>query len=50
MAREHNVVLIVPWYEEAQVGVHYNSAAVIEADGTLLEKYRTYHELTELLP
>src|SRR4029450_3386265 len=43
VAREHNMVLVVPWYEEAQVGVYYNSAAVIEADGTLLGKYRKTH-------
>ena len=43
VAREHNMVLIVPWYEEAQTGVYYNSAAVIERDGTLLGKYRKTH-------
>src|SRR5204862_5508104 len=30
VARQHNMVLVVPWYEEAQVGVYYNSAAVME--------------------
>ena len=29
VAREHGMVLVVPWYEEAQVGVYYNSAVVI---------------------
>jgi N-carbamoylputrescine amidase len=43
VAREHNMVLVVPWYEEAQTGVYYNSAAVIERDGTLLGKYRKTH-------
>jgi beta-ureidopropionase len=42
-AREHNMVLVVPWYEEAQVGVYYNSAAVIESDGTVLGTYRKTH-------
>ncbi|HEY7143689.1 MAG TPA: nitrilase-related carbon-nitrogen hydrolase [Streptosporangiaceae bacterium] len=43
LAREHQVVLIVPWYEEAQPGVYYNSACVIERDGTVLGKYRKTH-------
>jgi beta-ureidopropionase len=43
VAKEHNMVLVVPWYEEAQTGVYYNSAAVIERDGTLLGKYRKTH-------
>lgn len=42
-AREHGMVLVVPWYEEAQVGVYYNSAAVIERDGTIVGKYRKTH-------
>src|SRR5207247_7330729 len=40
VARQHGMVLIVPWYEEAMTGVYYNSAAVIDADGTYLGKYR----------
>ncbi len=43
VAREHGVVLIVPWYEEEQPGVYYNSACVIERDGTVLGKYRKTH-------
>jgi N-carbamoylputrescine amidase len=43
VAKQHGVVLIVPWYEEAQTGIYYNSAGVIEADGTLLGKYRKTH-------
>lgn len=43
VARQHNMVLVVPWYEEAQTGVYYNSAAVIEADGTLVGTYRKTH-------
>jgi len=43
VAREHNMLLIVPFYEEAQTGVYYNSAVVIEADGTLAGKYRKSH-------
>jgi beta-ureidopropionase len=43
VAREHGIVLIVPWYEEAQPGVYYNTACVIERDGTVLGKYRKTH-------
>ena len=43
VAREHGIVLIVPWYEEEQPGVYYNSACVIERDGTIVGKYRKTH-------
>src|SRR5216117_1727089 len=43
VARQHKMVLIVPWYEEAMTGVYYNSAAVIDADGSYLGKYRKTH-------
>jgi N-carbamoylputrescine amidase len=43
LARKHSMVLIVPLYEEAMRGVYYNTAAVIDADGTFLGKYRKQH-------
>ena len=43
LARQHQMALVVPWFEEAQTGVYYNSAAVIEKDGSLLGKYRKTH-------
>ncbi len=43
LAREHRMVLVVPFYEEAQPGVYYNTAVVIEADGTVVGKYRKTH-------
>ena len=43
VAREHGMVLVVPFYEEAQTGVYYNTAVVIEADGSVLGKYRKTH-------
>lgn len=43
VARERGMVLIVPIYEEDMSGVYYNSAAVIDADGTYLGKYRKTH-------
>jgi N-carbamoylputrescine amidase len=43
LARKHKLVLIVPMYEEDQTGVYYNTAAVIDADGSYLGKYRKTH-------
>ena len=37
------MVLILPVYEREQEGVLYNTAAVIDADGTYLGKYRKTH-------
>jgi beta-ureidopropionase len=43
LAKETKMVLIVPMYEEDQTGVYYNTASVIDADGTYLGKYRKTH-------
>lgn len=43
LARKHRLVLVVPMYEEDMAGVYYNSAAVIDADGRYLGKYRKHH-------
>jgi beta-ureidopropionase len=43
MAKQYNMVVIVPVYEKEQQGVLYNTAAVIDADGTYLGKYRKTH-------
>src|SRR5262245_19335639 len=43
LAKRLKVVLIVPMYEEDIPGVYYNSAAVIDADGKYLGKYRKMH-------
>jgi beta-ureidopropionase len=42
-ARKHEMVLVVPVYEEEATGVYYNTAAVIDADGRYLGKYRKTH-------
>ena len=42
-AKKYNMVMIVPVYEKEQAGVLYNTAAVIDADGTYLGKYRKNH-------
>ena len=42
-AKKYNMVIVVPVYEKAMRGVYYNTAAVIDADGTYLGKYRKQH-------
>jgi beta-ureidopropionase len=42
-AKKHNMVIVAPIYEEEITGVYYNTAAVIDADGTYLGKYRKNH-------
>lgn len=43
LARELGIVLVLPIYEEALTGVYYNTATVIDADGTYLGKFRKIH-------
>ncbi len=43
LAKKHEMVIVVPIYEEAIRGVYYNTAAVIDADGSYLGKYRKIH-------
>jgi len=42
-AKKHKMVVVVPIYEEDQPGVYYNTAAVVDADGQYLGKYRKTH-------
>ena len=42
-AKKHAMVIVVPIYEEDITGIYYNTAAVIDADGTYLGKYRKTH-------
>lgn len=42
-AAEKRLVLIVPVYECAQAGVYFNSAVVVDADGTIAGKFRKVH-------
>jgi beta-ureidopropionase len=42
-AKKLNMVIIVPIYEQHMTGVYYNTAAVIDADGGYLGKYRKNH-------
>lgn len=43
LARRLKLVLIVPMYEQEMTGVFYNTAAVIDADGSFLGKFRKMH-------
>lgn len=42
-AKKYSMVIIAPLYEEHMPGVYYNTAAVIDADGKYLGKYRKNH-------
>jgi beta-ureidopropionase len=45
IAKQTGMVLVVPMYEEDETasGIYYNTAAVIDADGKYLGKYRKTH-------
>ncbi len=43
VAKELGMVMVLPMYEVVQAGVYYNTAAVIDADGTYLGKFRKQH-------
>ena len=43
LARKHSLVLVVPFFEKEFEGVFYNTAVVIDADGSVLGKYRKTH-------
>jgi N-carbamoylputrescine amidase len=43
IAKKHKMAMVVPVYEREQAGVYYNTAAVIDADGSYLGKYRKNH-------
>ncbi|WP_438447606.1 nitrilase-related carbon-nitrogen hydrolase [Gorillibacterium sp. sgz5001074] len=43
LAKELAVVIILPVYEREGIATYYNTAAVIDADGSYLGKYRKHH-------
>jgi len=43
VARELEVVLVVPIFEKRARGLYHNSAVIIDADGTVLGTYRKMH-------
>jgi beta-ureidopropionase len=42
-AKKYRMVMVIPIYEREMAGVYYNTAAVIDADGGYLGKYRKNH-------
>ena len=49
VAKKYQMVMVVPIYEEEMAGLYYNTAAVLDSDGTYLGKYRKTH-LPQLHP
>ena len=43
LARKHQVVVIASLFEKRAAGVYHNTAAIIDADGSLLGLYRKMH-------
>jgi N-carbamoylputrescine amidase len=43
VARKNGIVLVLPLFEKDLRGTHFNTAVVIDADGSLLGKYRKVH-------
>ena len=43
LAKSKKIVIIAPLFEKSLKGFYYNTAAVIDADGALLGKYRKMH-------
>ena len=40
---QYKMAMVIPLYEREQAGVYYNTAAVLDADGAYLGKYRKNH-------
>lgn len=49
LAAKYQMAMVVPIYEEEMPGVYYNTAAVLDADGSYLGKYRKHH-IPHVLP
>jgi N-carbamoylputrescine amidase len=43
LAGELSLVMVLPIYEQAEIGVYYNTAVLVDADGTVVGKYRKNH-------
>jgi len=43
LARKHQVVMIASLFEKRTAGIYHNTAVVIDADGSLLGRYRKMH-------
>src|SRR4051794_19858821 len=40
IAKKYQMAMVIPIYERAMAGVYYNTAAVVDADGSYLGMYR----------
>lgn len=43
LAKKLDMVMILPIYEEEMPGVYYNTAVVVDSDGSIIGKYRKNH-------
>ena len=43
LAKQYSMVIVAPIYEETMPGVYYNTAAVVDADGSYLGSFRKVH-------
>ena len=43
LAKKHNIVIVASLFEKRAQGLYHNTAAVIDADGSYLGKYRQMH-------
>jgi N-carbamoylputrescine amidase len=43
LAKKYQMAMVIPVYEREQAGVYYNTAAILDADGSYLGKYRKTH-------
>jgi N-carbamoylputrescine amidase len=43
LCAKYQMAMVIPLYEREQAGVYYNTAAIVDADGTYLGKYRKTH-------
>jgi N-carbamoylputrescine amidase len=43
LAKRYKMAMVIPVYERESAGVYYNTAAVVDADGSYLGKYRKIH-------
>jgi N-carbamoylputrescine amidase len=43
VAREHSVVIVASLFEKRSAGLYHNTAAILDADGSLIGKYRKMH-------
>jgi beta-ureidopropionase len=43
LCEKYQMAMVIPLYEREQAGVYYNTAAVVDADGKYLGKYRKTH-------